>query len=139
MNEKDNLRVIHKVYESFGAKDIAGIVGAMAEDVTWELPEMEYVPYSGTRNGKEGVNEFFNIILQNMCFKSFEPKAFYTNADGVAVYGTYSWAPKATGKTSGCGFMHLFTIKEGKVIRFRELMDTAVMNASFAPVEEAIS
>jgi hypothetical protein len=40
---------------------------------------------------------------------------------------------KPTGKTYDTDFVHLFTFREGKIIRFKEFFDTYIAGEAFRP------
>ncbi len=41
------------------------------------------------------------------------------------VLGHYAWKLRKTGRTVESDFIHIFTVKGGKVVQFREFTDTA--------------
>lgn len=137
MNEKNNTGMIREIYGNFKSGDIAGLLDKIDDSAVWILPNMDNVPHAGARKGKNAIAEFFSLVGSNMEFNSFEPTIYYSNPEGVAVYGTYNWTVKETGRTATAPFAHFFTIRDGKVVYFREVTDTAVVAASFASVETA--
>jgi ketosteroid isomerase-like protein len=46
MNEQENTRLVQRVYQSIEASDIQALLNSFAEDVQWQLPEMENVPFA---------------------------------------------------------------------------------------------
>src|SRR5262245_40570360 len=58
-------------------------------------------------------------------FKSFEPQEFVAQGDQVVVIGRYAARMKPSGQSISSGWVMLFTIRNGKVVRFREYTDSA--------------
>ena len=50
------VEVVRGVYEAFGRGDVAGVLGAMTEDMEW--CEAEGMPYGGVYHGGEEVGRF---------------------------------------------------------------------------------
>ena len=49
----------------------------------------------------------------------------------MVVLGDYAWTVKATGKSFRANFAHVATLRDGKIVRFREYTDTAAGAAAF--------
>ena len=65
MNEQTNTRLVQQAYQSVKAGDFQSFLNALAEDVQWQLPEMENVPFSGTLGTDESERGGSDILL---CF-----------------------------------------------------------------------
>lgn len=53
MSEQENVKVVQQAYENFKRGDITTLLGLIADDVDWRLPEIENVPFAGHRSGRE--------------------------------------------------------------------------------------
>ena len=62
-----------------------------------------------------------------------EPKAFLTGPDTVAAVGFTRCLARATGRTYETDFVHLVTLRGGKVVRFQEFFDTFAAAEAFRP------
>ncbi len=117
---------IQSLYAAFGRGEIAKIIAAMAPDATWELVgRPSDHPLLGTRKGQAGVQEFFDMLAKTQDATEFSPREFYPSGDKVFVLGHYVWKLRKTGRTVESDFIHIFTVKGGKVVQFREFTDTA--------------
>ena len=56
------------------------------------------------------------------------PDEFYDAGDTIIVTGMYSGSYNATGKNMSTPFAHFWTLADGKVVKFVQYTDTAVMN-----------
>ena len=59
MSEHENRQFVEQAYATFKAGDIPTLLQSLSEDVTWQLPEIENVPFAGKRQGRGAVGEFF--------------------------------------------------------------------------------
>ena len=120
-----------QAYEAFQRGDVPAILSQLAEDVEWSLPTIENVPFSGTRRGRDQVAEFFSALAQQQDAIRFEPKEFIAGDDKVVVLGSYEWKVRVTGRTWRSEFAHVFTVRDGKIVRFQEFTDSAAAAAAY--------
>ena len=128
MHEQTNTRLVQQAYQSVKAGDFQSFLNALAEDVQWQLPEMENVPFSGTWHGREQIGQFFSKVALAQDVIEFEPADFIAQDDRVVVLGRFSSRVKSTGRVSASAFAHVWTVKGGKVTHFREYVDTAAVS-----------
>ena len=121
-----NVTLVQSLYAAFGKGDIATIIAALAPDVQWHSGgrQQDY-PAFGPRKGPKAVEEFFKIVAENNNFHHFSPREFYPVDDKVFVLGEYAMTLKKSGKDYESDWCHIFTIRGGKVTKFREFLDTA--------------
>ena len=123
---EQNKSIVNQAYSNFKNGNINGILDLLADDVSWTLPEMEGVPFAGSRTGRDSVGEFFQSVVSTQESLSFEPRELIAEGDRVVALGTYQWRVKSNSREFGGDFAHVFTIRDGKVVAFNEYMDTAV-------------
>jgi uncharacterized protein len=128
MNEQANTRLVRQAYQSVKAGDFQSFLNALGEDVQWQLPEMENVPFAGTWRGREQVGRFFSTVAQAQDVIEFEPEDYIAQGDKVVALGRFSSCVKSTGSVSASAWAHVWTIKDGKVTHFREYVDTAAVS-----------
>ncbi len=131
MGEQDNTNLVQQAYGNFQRGDIPGVLGLLSEDVEWETPETEEMPFASMYRGVEEVGQFFSTLDEVQEVLQFEPTEFVAQNDKVVALGHYAWLVKATGKEFHSDFAHVFTVRDGKVTRFQEYTDTAAANAAF--------
>ena len=125
MNEQENTRLIQQAYENFKNGDISALLDSFSEDIDWHLPEMENVSFSGKHKGRGGATRFFQSLAEAQDVLSFNPQEFVAQGDKVVVLGDYSWRVKSTGREFGSDWVHVWTVRNGKLAGFKEYMDTA--------------
>lgn len=132
MSAQENTNIVKQTYEAFLRGDIEGLLKLYAEDVQWEVYGPPSIPTTGTRRGKAGLAEFFATVNETLEPHSFEPQEFIAQDDQVAVLGHYDWTARATGRRFSANWVHVVTLRDGQIIRFREYTDTAAAVAAFA-------
>jgi hypothetical protein len=132
MSAQENTNIVKQTYEAFLRGDIESLLKLYAEDVVWEVYGPASVPTTGTRRGKAELAQFFATVNESLEPHSFEPREFIAQDDQVVVLGHYNWTAKPTGRTFSSNWAHVVTLRDGKIIRFREYTDTAAAVAAFA-------
>lgn len=122
----DNVDLVRNLYAAFGRGDIDTILAALAPDVSWEsVGRPEDYPAFGPRHGIEAVRDFFRLVAENEEFSDFSPREFLAADDRVFVLGHYEATLRKTGRTVASDWVHVFTLRDRKVSRWREHTDTA--------------
>ena len=129
-----SLRVVERAYAAFQSGDVETLMGQFADDVSWNLPVIENVRISGSRTGKANVGNFFSMLGEDMEPLLFEPTRLVAEGDLVVALGRYRWRVKATGREIASEFAHVFTVTNGRIVRFQEFMDTAAFVVGYAGV-----
>ncbi|MDQ3846276.1 MAG: nuclear transport factor 2 family protein [Bacteroidota bacterium] len=124
MAEQDNTNLVRQGYEDFKNGNIQAVLDKYADSIEWHVPKMEGVPFSGTHRGKQAVGQFFAKLAEEQDVVQFEPREFIAQNDKVVTLGHYIWRVKATGRQFESDFAHVFTVRDGKIIRFQEYTDT---------------
>ena len=55
------------------------------------------------------------------------------DGDRVAAFGVYSGTYKATNKSMRAPFAHLYEIKDGKIVRMTQYVDTVLVQRALVP------
>jgi ketosteroid isomerase-like protein len=125
----DNLAIIRSAYEAFARGDVPAVLVVLAPDVSWT--EAEGFPYAGTYLGPDAVlkNVFMKLGTEWQGFSAV-PHEFVAQDDTVVCLGQYSGKYNATGHSFSAPFAHVWNLRNGKVHRFRQYTDTAVVQGA---------
>jgi uncharacterized protein len=115
-----NIVVVRRLYEARGNPEV--IRQVLAPDVRWEV--VEGFPHSSVYLGLAGVGDFFTRLFADFEDWHTEPSEFFEADDRVFAIGTYSARAKATGRTFKARFAHLWTLREGVIVRLQQCADT---------------
>jgi ketosteroid isomerase-like protein len=114
--------------------NIQGVLDMCADDIEWTSVDLPNIPFTGAFHGKAGVMDFFQKLGETVDFLDYQPQTFIADGDKVAVSGVYTARVRATGATLDDTWVHIFTMKNGKTVRFEQFHDTAATVAAFTPM-----
>lgn len=124
MSEQANISLLKQAYDAYDKGDIQRLLGLLAQDIEWTLPEVEGIPFTGKRRGLGQVSDFFRVMDECQEVREFKPDSFLAQGDQVIVLGHGTFAVKATGTEYSDEWCHVFNIAGGKIASFREFCDT---------------
>jgi ketosteroid isomerase-like protein len=116
----ENIAIVRRFYEARGNLEI--IRQVLAPDVRWEV--VPGFPHSGTYLALSGVFDFFTRLFGEFEDWHTAPSEFFETADSVIAVGTYSGRAKATGKSFESRFAHIWTVRDGVIVRLQQCADT---------------
>jgi uncharacterized protein len=138
MSIEENLQLVKSGYAAFGRGDIQGLIALLSDDIEWHMPG-EGLPLSGTYRGHQGVAEFFQKLSQDSDILAFEPRQFVAQGDQVLVIGWERAKPKSTNRVAEVDWVMAFTVRGGKIAKFREYSDTLAWSNAYASTAKAAS
>jgi len=125
VSAESNVEFIENLFAAFGRGDIGYVVDAHAEDVVMESPvsRTSTLPWAGTRTGRRELVEYFEAMAANVRPEAFRDVVFTRSGGRVVVEGSNSGTVVATGERYDHDWVMVFTIRDGKVVRFRHFYD----------------
>jgi ketosteroid isomerase-like protein len=118
------LEVVQAAYAAFGSGNIPAVLDLMAEDVEWTFRGASGLPYTGTFRGRSVVEKWFASVFQTDDIQAFEPREFLAGGEHVTVLGWERSRALPAGKVFECDWVHVFTVRDGKAVRFWGMYDT---------------
>ena len=123
---EQNRATIQGMYEAFGRGDIATVLAALDPEIEWwEAENFIYAdanPYVGPQAVLQGV--FARLGAEWEGF-AVSPKEVLDAGDTVVGHGYYSGKFRGTGRDVRAQFAHVFSFRDGKVVKFQQYTDTA--------------
>jgi len=121
-----NPELVRNLYDALARGDVPTVLAGLDPGVEWT--EAEGIPYRGTYIGPEAVlNGVFARLATEWDGFQVTPREHIDGGDQVVTLGRYAGAYKATGKAFEADFAHVWTLRDGKVIRFRQYVDSALV------------
>jgi ketosteroid isomerase-like protein len=112
----DNISMIQGAYEAFGRGDIPALMENFSDDIEWHSPEP--LPQHIDARGPDQVGQFFQAVADNWSDLQVDVDDIVASGDRVCAIG------HAEGKLNGgdaeYGFVHAWTVRDGKLARFDE-------------------
>lgn len=127
-----NIATTQAIFARFGAQDIPGILAHLDPAIRIDFYGPAVIPYAGTWRGLGEAERFFATVLGAVDIHRFDAEAFLADADMVVVTGCLHLTARATGRDIESDFVHVITCTDGRWLRFRDFMNTAVAAAAFA-------
>ena len=123
----DNVSLMKNLYEAFGRGDTPAVLGAMSPNIEWYQAEGNpYRPGGEAWVGPDAVmNNLFMRLGSEWDGFAVHPRTFHGAGDSVIVEARYSGTFKPTGKSMDTQVCHVWDVKDGKVTRFQQYVDTA--------------
>ena len=120
-----NVELIKAMYAAYGRGDIQTIMDHVADDVVWEAEGPAEMSFTGIRKGKQETLGFFTGLAAEHADPKLEMTEFISEGEGVAALGRYSATIKTTGRRVDSPVGHFFRVKDGKVVRYVNLINSA--------------
>jgi ketosteroid isomerase-like protein len=125
--------LVRRSYEAFARDDMDGVLGDMAPDIEWH--QAQGLPHGGLYRGLDEVRRNIFDPLDEEWWDEFtaDPDEFLDAGSEVVVLGRYRGRAKGTGKQLDVPFVHVWTVRDGKAVRFRQFLDTAGWVEALSP------
>jgi len=120
-----SLDLVKTFYKKIGDGDLPGLFETLDDSISWELVGPETIPYFGTYKGHTEVQHFFEKLFSAETIIEFMPEEFIDGDQIICVTGREKCLAKNTNKTFESRWVHIFSCQNGKIIRWREYIDTA--------------
>jgi hypothetical protein len=124
------VEVIQAAYAAFGSGNIPAILELVADDVDWSFHGAKGLVYTGSFRGKAAVEKWFASISQADDIQAFEPREFLAGGEHVTVLGWERTRAVPDGKVFESDWVHVFTVRNGRVVRFWGMYDTQASAAA---------
>ncbi len=120
---EQNVEFVEGVYGAFARGDVPAVLGAFADDIEWF--EAEGMPYGGLHRGPEVVaQKVFGPITEDVDGFALITEELIGSGATVAAVVRYTGTGKVTGKALDLPAVHVWDIRDGKLARFRQFIDT---------------
>jgi len=121
-----NIEVIEELYAAVACGDGPAVVVNMDPEIVWNeaehFPYADRNPYIGPAAIAEGV--FFRLATEWENFQAL-PEEFFDAGSVIVTTGRYCSVHKLTGKRLNAQFAHIWTLQDGRIVRFQQYTDTA--------------
>src|ERR1700738_2849239 len=127
-----NIKLVQDAYAAFGKGDIPAILDMMTPDVAIGIVgRTKDAPFFGMHSGPAGAAEFFKMLDEALAISKFEPQRFLASEEKVFVWGRYTWTMRNSGVSDDTEWLHVITVRDGKMSAWRGHNDTAMLAAAY--------
>jgi ketosteroid isomerase-like protein len=120
-----SLDLVKRSYAAFEQGDLDGVLADLDPEIEWQ--QAQGLPHGGTYHGRDEVRRSIFDPLDGEWWDEFSatPLEFLDAGDEVVVLGRYRGVAKRTGKHLDVPFVHVWTVRGERAVRFRQFLDTA--------------
>jgi len=123
---------VRSFYAALAAGDAPTALGLMADDIEWNTMWHYKVEGRGPQKVAEGL---LKPLIAEWASFSLEPAEYLADGETVVSLGRFTGVHGRSGKTADAAYAHVWTVRDGRIQRFRQFIDTlAVANAREASV-----
>ena len=113
-------------FAAIGRGDREGLLALVAEDIEWIIPGTDW-PLAGTHRGHVGVAEVLQKASDQVETTYPEPPEFVAQGDRVVVVGVATGKIKSTNKPFKDDWVFDIIVRNGKLTKIREYIDTQAL------------
>jgi ketosteroid isomerase-like protein len=121
-----NVAVVRELYAAFARKDAPRIRELFHSDIEWN--QCAGFPGGGVHRGADNVlNHAFTQLRATWENWRADVSEYLDAGRDVIAIGEYSGTHRSTRKSMRAVFAHVYTLVDGRITRFRQYTDTAVL------------
>ena len=126
MSIEKNVQIVKDFFAAMGRADKQGLLALVAEDIEWIIPGEDW-PLAGTYRGHAGLANVLQKASEEVETKYPAPPEFVAQGDRVLVIGVATGKIKATNKAFKDEWVFDITVRDGKLTRIQEYIDTQAL------------
>ena len=126
MSIEKNVQIVKDFFAAMGSRDKQALLSLIAEDIEWIVPGEDW-PLAGTHRGHAGLENLLQRANETVETSYPEPPEFIAQGDRVLVVGFATGRIKATKRAFKDDWVFDITVRNGKVTKIREYIDTQAL------------
>jgi len=126
MSTEEKVRIVKDFFAAMGSGDKQDLLALAAENIEWIIPG-EGWPLAGTHRGHTELAAVLRKASAEVEMTYPEPPEFVAQGDRVLVVGVATGKIKATNKPFEDDWVFDITVRNGKLTRIREYIDTQAL------------
>jgi ketosteroid isomerase-like protein len=132
MSIQENVQIVKDFFAAMGGGDRQGLLALSAEDIEWIIPGEDW-PLAGTHRGHAGLAALLQKASDTVETSFPKPPEFVAQGDRVLVVGFATGKVKATNKMFEDDWVFAITVRNGKLAKIREYVDTQALARAASP------
>jgi uncharacterized protein len=126
MNTQENVEIVKNFFAAMGSGDKQGLLALAAEKIEWIIPGEDW-PLAGTHRGHAEMTGLLQRAFDMLETAYPTPPEFVAQGDRVLVVGVATGKIKATNKPFKDDWVFDITVRNGKLTRIQEYIDTQAL------------
>ncbi len=132
MTTEENVQIVKNFFAAMGSTNKQALLALVAEDIEWIIPGEDW-PLAGTHRGRAGLAAVLQKASEEVETTYPAPPEFVAQGDRVLVIGSAKGKIKATNKMFEDHFVFAITVRDGKLAKIREYIDTQALARAAQP------
>ncbi|HEY5205827.1 MAG TPA: nuclear transport factor 2 family protein [Roseiarcus sp.] len=126
MSVEENVQIVKDFFAAMGGANKQDLLALVAEDIEWIIPGEDW-PLAGTHRGRAELAAVLRKASEEVETTYPKPPEFVAQGDRVLVVGVATGTIKATNKSFKDDWAFDITIRDRKVAKIREYIDTQAL------------
>jgi len=126
MSTEENIRIVKTWFEAIGSGNKQDVLAISAEDLEWIIPGEDW-PLAGIHRGYAGLMAVRQKASEEVEMTYPRPPEYVAQGDRVLVIGSATGKIKTTNKPFKDDWVFDITVRNGKVAKIREYIDTQAL------------
>ena len=126
MSIEENVQIVKDFFAALGGANKQDLLALVAEDIEWIIPGEDW-PLAGTHRGRAGLAAVLQKASEEVETTYPAPPEFVAQGDRVLVVGVATGKIKATNKPFKDDWAFDITVRDRKVTKIREYIDTQAL------------
>jgi ketosteroid isomerase-like protein len=126
VSTETNVQTVKDFFAAIGRGDREGLLAVVTEDIEWIIPGEDW-PLAGTHRGHAELAALLQRASEEIETTYPTPPEFVAQADRVLVVGVATGKIKATNKPFKDDWVFDMTVRNGKLTKIREYIDTQAL------------
>ena len=126
MSVEENVQIVKDFFAAMGGHNKQDLLALVADDIEWIIPG-EGWPLAGTHRGRAELSAVLQKASEEVEMTYPKPPEFVAQGDRVLAVGVATGKIKVTNKPFKDEWVFDITVRDGKVTRIREYIDTQAL------------
>ena len=126
MSIEENVQTVKSFFAAMGTYEKRDLLALVAEDIEWIIPG-EGWPLAGVHRGHAELAAVLEKAFEEIETRYPTPPEFVVQRDRVVVVGVATGKIKATNKPFKDNWVFDITVRDGKLTKIREYVDTQAL------------
>jgi ketosteroid isomerase-like protein len=122
--------LLRRAYDAFARGDIASVLDVMTDDIQFVVAENSLFYRGAPYSGKQEIAEkIFAPTGAEWDGYWIDVEKLHDAGEIIVMQGRYRGTYKATDRTTDAQVVHIWTVRDGKLAKLEQYVDTAAMRA----------
>ncbi len=122
---------VQALYAAYAAGNRSAFNDLLAEDVRWHSLGPAELPWTGLREGREAVFDYFRILEREAVVEAYTPEHSIADGDWLILLGTLRVRLGPNDQAADYPKVDALRFRDGRIVEFREYYDTAAALAHY--------